>query len=177
MGYLLHFAQNGSSKNILKHICLHNNLKHLETTRPGFHLGAPKKHTIMTKSILCERYREILFQKIALGYLLHFVQNGSSKNILKTYCLHINLKNPKVTRPGFHLGALKNVKLRQKQFHMKDTGKSSSRKLRRVIYYTLYRMDPQNTYNKLCFAQQYQKSETCKKCPIYSPPNSRSTAL
>ncbi len=31
---------------------------------------------------------------------------------------------------------------------MKDTGKSSSRKLRYVIYYTLYRMDPQKTYYK-----------------------------
>ena len=40
----------------------------------------------------------------------------------------------------------KNVKLRQKQFHTKDTGKSSSRKLRYVIYYTLYRMDPQKTH-------------------------------
>ncbi len=28
----------------------------------------------------------------------------------------------------------------------KDTGKSSSRTLRRVIYYTLYRMDPQKTH-------------------------------
>ncbi len=28
---------------------------------------------------------------------------------------------------------IKNIKLRQTQFHMKDTGKSSSRKLRRVV--------------------------------------------
>ncbi len=32
---------------------------------------------------------------------------------------------------------------------MKDTGKSSSRKLRRVIYYLLYRMDPQKTHYKI----------------------------
>ncbi len=29
---------------------------------------------------------------------------------------------------------------------IKDMGKSSSRKLRRVIYYTLYRMDPQKAH-------------------------------
>ncbi len=40
----------------------------------------------------------------------------------------------------------KHLKLLQKQFQMKDTGKSSSRKLRYVIYYTLYRMDPQKTH-------------------------------
>ena len=40
----------------------------------------------------------------------------------------------------------KNVKLLQKQIHIKDIGKSSSRKLRWAIYYTLYRMDPQKTY-------------------------------
>ncbi len=32
--------------------------------------------------MLYERCRKILFQKVALGYLLHFVQNGSSNNIL-----------------------------------------------------------------------------------------------
>ncbi len=36
-------------------------------------------------------YREILFQKVALGYLLHFVQNGSSTYILKHTYLHNNL--------------------------------------------------------------------------------------
>ncbi len=37
------------------------------------------------KTCLCNRYREILFQEVALGYLLHFVQNGSSKSALETY--------------------------------------------------------------------------------------------
>ncbi len=32
---------------------------------------------------------------------------------------------------------------------MKDTGKSSSRKLRRDVYYILYRMDPQKTHYKI----------------------------
>ncbi len=49
----------------------------------------------------------------------------------------------------------KNVKLRRKQFHMKDTGKSSSRKLRHVIYYTLYRMDPQKTHYKISFSATF----------------------
>ena len=49
-------------------------------------------------------------------------------------------------------GSTKNVKLRQKQFDITDIGKSSSRKLRRVIYYSLYRMDPQKTHwkNRVC---------------------------
>ena len=66
---------------------------------------------VMTDNNLYKRCRDILFQKVALGYLLHFVQNGSSKHILKQILLHNNLKNPKNTRPGFHLGAHKNVKL------------------------------------------------------------------
>ena len=40
----------------------------------------------------------------------------------------------------------KRVKLRQKQIHIEDMGESSFRKLRRAIYYTLYRMDPQKTH-------------------------------
>ena len=125
---------------------MHNNLKNSQNARPGFHLGAQQKtHNIMTKSILCRRYREILFQKAALGYLLHFVQNGSSKNILTK--MHNNLKHLETTWPGFHLGAAtKTTKILQNQFYGKDTGKSSSRKLRRVIYCTLYRMDPKTTY-------------------------------
>ncbi len=39
----------------------------------------------MIKSIVYSRYREILFQKAASGYLLHFVQNGSSKNV-RMFC-------------------------------------------------------------------------------------------
>ncbi len=70
-----------------------------------------QKRKVVTQIILYKIYWEILFQKNVLGYLLHFVQNGSSKSMLKTYLLHINLKNPKVTRPGFHLGAPKTVKL------------------------------------------------------------------
>ena len=54
-------------------------------TRPGFHLGAPKKRKVVTNTNVYTRYREILFQKVALGYLLHFVQNGSSKNLLNTH--------------------------------------------------------------------------------------------
>ncbi len=57
------------------------------------------------KAILCKRYREILSQKVALGYLLHFVQNGSSNNIFEHICLHNKIKHQAITRPGFHLGA------------------------------------------------------------------------
>ncbi len=38
---------------------------------------------------------------------------------------------------------------------MKDMGKSSSRKLRHVINYTLYRMDPQKTLYKISFSVKF----------------------
>ncbi len=60
---------------------LHNDLNTPKVTRPGFHLGA-RKNKVVTKTILYDRHREILFQKVASGYVLHFVQNGSSKNAL-----------------------------------------------------------------------------------------------
>ena len=84
--------------------------------------------------------------------------------------------NIQITRPGFHFEVPKNIKLRQKQFHMNDTGKSSSRKLRRVIYYTLYRMDPQNAHYKISFSPKMSNIEIWGKNRIYFPPNSRSTA-
>ncbi len=51
-----------------------------QITRPGFHFEVPKTHKVETKTISYERYGEILFQKVALCYLLHFVQDGSSKS-------------------------------------------------------------------------------------------------
>ncbi len=69
--------------------------------------GSTQKSKAMTTHFLDKIYREMLFQKVALGYLLHFVQNGSSNNILKQVLLHNNLNNLEITRPGFHLGALK----------------------------------------------------------------------
>ncbi len=61
--------------------------------RFGFHLGARKKRKVATKTISYKRYREILFQKVALCYLLHFVQDGSSKNALENSFLRKNVKN------------------------------------------------------------------------------------
>ncbi len=78
-GYILNCVQNVSSKNIFKHTLLHINLKKTKVTRLGFQLGAPTTRKVVTKTCLYKIYREILFQKAALGYLLHFVQNGSSK--------------------------------------------------------------------------------------------------
>ena len=68
-----------SKKNII-------NIAHFQITRPGFHFGEPKKHDVATKLISYERYGKILFQKVAPGYLLHFAQDGSSKNALKESC-------------------------------------------------------------------------------------------
>ncbi len=96
LGYLLHFVQNGSSKNIIKTYLLHINLKNPKVTPPGFHLGAPKARKVATKTISDKRYGEILFQKVASGYWLHFVQDGSSKNALENLCLRTNVKNPKI---------------------------------------------------------------------------------
>ncbi len=70
----------------------------------------------------------------------------------------------------------KNIKLRRKQFHMKDTGKSSSRKLRHVIYYTLYRMDPQKTQYKISFSATFLKIQNFRKLGKNSykfPPHSK----
>ncbi len=70
-------------KHMLKNV-LHSNLKNLKIARPGFHFGAtPKTRKVMAETILYERYRDILFQKVALDYLLHFVRNESSKHVLK----------------------------------------------------------------------------------------------
>ncbi len=63
-----------------------------QITRPGFHFGVPKKRKVATKLISYERYREILFQKVASGYSLHFVLDGSSKNALDNYFLRKNIK-------------------------------------------------------------------------------------
>ncbi len=66
-----------------------------QITRPGFHFGVPKKRKVATKLISYERYREILFQKVASGYSLHFVLDGSSKNALDNYFLRKNINNKK----------------------------------------------------------------------------------
>ena len=61
-------------------------------SRLGFHFGARKKRKVATKTISYERYGEILFQKVALCYLLHFVQDGSSKSVLEKCFLRKNIK-------------------------------------------------------------------------------------
>ncbi len=44
-----------------------------------------KKRKVVTKTNLYKRYSKILFHKVALGYLLHFVQNGSSNTRTNKY--------------------------------------------------------------------------------------------
>ena len=51
------------------------------TTRLPF--GNTKPRKVATQTNLYKTYREILFQKVASGYLLHFVQDGSSKSVLE----------------------------------------------------------------------------------------------
>ncbi len=64
--------------------------------RPGFHFGSTKKSKVATTTISYKIYGEILFQKVASGYLLHFVQDGSSKSVLEKICLHRNNKNQNI---------------------------------------------------------------------------------
>ena len=135
---------------------MHINLKNPKVTRPGFHLGAPKNVKLRQKTISYKRYGEILFQKVALGYLLHFVQNGSSKNTLKTHLLHINLKNPKVTRPGFHLGAPKKRKVATNIISYKIYRGILFQKV--ALCYLLHfvqDVSSKSVLQKLCFAQKY----------------------
>ena len=81
LGYLLHFVQNGSSKHILKqHVAQQSQTSQNYTARLPFG-SATKTRKIMKTHILYKICREILFQKVALGYLLHFIQNGSSNKI------------------------------------------------------------------------------------------------
>ncbi len=54
--------------------------------------GSTQKSKVMTESTLYKSYREILFQKVALGCLLHFVQNGSSNNI-RQKCVCTTISN------------------------------------------------------------------------------------
>ncbi len=56
---------------------------------------------------------------------------------------------------------------------MKDTGKSSSRKLRGVVYYLLYRMDPQKTHYKISFSAKMTKIQNFENSGfffLYFPP-------
>ncbi len=82
---------------------------------------------------------------------------------------NLNLQISKLHGPASILKYQENVKLRQKQFHMKDMGKSSSRKFRYVIYSTLYRMDPQKTHYKISFFANISKNKNWGK-NVYIPP-------
>ncbi len=73
------------------------------------------------------------------------------------YLQTLNLQVFKLHGPASILEYQKNIKLRRKQFHMKDMGNSSSRKLRYVIYYTLYRMDPKKMQYKHSFSCNIHK--------------------
>ena len=56
----------------------------------------------------------------------------------------------------------KHIKSGRKRVHVKDEGKSSSEKLRRVTYYLFYRTDPPETSLKLTFYTKMLKSEILK---------------
>ncbi len=49
-------------------------------------------YTIVTESMSYKRYGKILFQKVAQGHELPFVQPGSQKNALKHSVFHTYIK-------------------------------------------------------------------------------------
>ncbi len=75
-------------------------MKHYEASffGPTPVLEHQNKRKIVTKSISYKRYGKILFQKVAQGYELPFVQDGSFKNALKHCFLHKYIKHPKGRR-------------------------------------------------------------------------------
>ena len=79
-------------------MCCTTNSKIRKLHGPASIWDHQQKHKVMTNSMLYKICREILFQKVALGYVLHFVQNESSENILKHTWLHNNLKQNKLTK-------------------------------------------------------------------------------
>ncbi len=66
-----------------------------------------KTHYVATKLISYEIYGEILFQKVASGYLLHFAQDGSSTNALKKQLFNNILKNPKFAKKHYQFPPFK----------------------------------------------------------------------
>ncbi len=71
--------------------------------RPGCHFGVPKQRKVATNIISYKICRELLFQKVASGYLLHFVQDGSSKSALEKQFLRKNDKNPKIGKNAAYI--------------------------------------------------------------------------
>ncbi len=72
--------------------------------------------------------------------------------------------------PGFHLGAPTTRKIVTKQFGVKDTVKSSSRKLRHVIHYNVYRLDPQKNALETTYFTQKCKEKQQLEQSVYIPP-------
>ncbi len=54
-----------------------------QITWPDFQFGVQKQRNVAAKLISYKRYGEILFQKVASGYLLHFARDRSSKHALE----------------------------------------------------------------------------------------------
>ena len=65
-----------------------------------------KKHYVATKLISYERYGQILFQKVALRYLLHFVQDGSSKSALENLCFSQKCQTSKIGKTSVYISPL-----------------------------------------------------------------------
>ena len=68
-----------------KHMTFAQQSQTSEHVKARLRFGSTKKRKVATKTNSYKRYRDILFQKVASGYLLHFVPKGSSKKQFKAY--------------------------------------------------------------------------------------------
>ena len=135
--------------------------------------------TFCTGWILKKRFIKLVFpQKRQKSKIPDFFFNDTATTEIYTLSLHDALPIYfRITRLGFNFGVPKNIKLRRTRSHMKDTAKSSSGKFCRVVYYLVYRTDPQKTHYKISFSAKISTTDNSVFFSIKSPPNSRSTAL
>ena len=116
------------------------------------------------------------FPESYVGLCIALCNEWILKKHIRTHVFAQRSKQSENTRPGFHLGAHKQRKLWQNQFHIKDAGKCSSRQLRWMIYYTLH-ISSNQKHTKTCFCTAKHTNKNCKQIPYIFPPNSRSTTL
>ena len=96
------FVSTYHSKQTQTQISLKSPNDHVCTARLPF--GNTKTHVkLRQKTNSHNIYGEIIFQKVASAYLLHFVQDGSSTNVLEKYVLRKNVKNQKIRKNALYI--------------------------------------------------------------------------
>ncbi len=130
---------------------------------------------VISNNLFSSTFQNVKFKKSTF-------ENKAHIRIKHVRNQHVNVQMSKFNMSKFKFAnytawlpfwSTKKIKLLRKQFHMKDARKSSSRKLRHVIYYTLYRMDPQKTHYKIVFSATFLKIQDFQKLrgkSVYIPP-------